>query len=254
MILHIPHSQRHISPAYRNLFVLDDADLHREQRRLVDAYTDELFQFEDAMHITFKHSRLLVDVERFPDDANEPMSSVGMGAIYTQTSNGQALKRTLTETEREGLMSLYENHHKALTAVVDNELQSQGVALIVDCHSFPSEPLPCDMSQKKPRPDFCIGVDELHTPTKLVKELIKQIRSWGYAAAINDPYAGTLVPSDYYQINIKVKSVMIEVNRSLYMNEITGEKLTEFNDIKLRIHKLLSLIQTYSRCKGIMTP
>jgi len=140
-------------------------------------------------------------------------------------------------------MILYENHHKALTEAVKNELATQGCALIVDCHSFPSEPLPCDMSQKKPRPDFCLGTDEFHTPVGLAEILASRIKSWGYSVAIDEPYSGTLVPIDHYNVDQRIKSVMIEVNRALYMNELTGEKLPEFNNIKLRIQKLLTLIQ-----------
>lgn len=38
--------------------------------------------------IKFKYSRMLCDVERYLDDAQEKMSKYGMGALYTKDSNG----------------------------------------------------------------------------------------------------------------------------------------------------------------------
>jgi hypothetical protein len=40
----------------------------------------------------FPVSRLVVDPERFVDDATEPMAACGMGVIYTQTSQRMPLR------------------------------------------------------------------------------------------------------------------------------------------------------------------
>jgi N-formylglutamate deformylase len=54
-------------------------------------------------------------------------------------------------------------HHLALSRAVEDELNAQGLSLIVDCHSFPSTPLPYEMDQDPSRPDICIGVDHFHS-------------------------------------------------------------------------------------------
>jgi N-formylglutamate deformylase len=96
MILHIPHTIRTISPVYRDYFVLDDSALEKELIKMVDSYTNELFSSDPLQSVIFPYSRLLVDVERFADDALEPMSKVGMGMIYTHTADGLQLKRDLS--------------------------------------------------------------------------------------------------------------------------------------------------------------
>ena len=245
MIVHIPHSSHSIPASYQEYFVLSRKDLEHEQLRMVDAYTDELFSLKESESVVFHYSRLLVDVERFAIDECEPMSQVGMGVIYTRTSEGKRLKRDLSSAEKAELIELYDRHHMALTTAVRGELGGAGRAMIVDCHSFPSQPLPCDGCQHTPRPDFCLGSDDFHTPPELVAALKARILDLGYSVAVNEPYAGTLVPSDYFQSDFNVQSVMIEVNRALYMDESTGVKLSGFDDIKVHITELLSIIDNY---------
>jgi N-formylglutamate amidohydrolase len=44
------------------------------------------------------------------------------------------------------------------------------------------------------------------------------------------PFAGALVPAEYYKRDTRVRSIMVEVNRGLYMDEATGEKLPSFDE------------------------
>jgi len=95
MIYHIPHSSCRIPPDLRSAFLLNDQALGDEQRKMTDAYTDDLFGShagtEDTV-ITFPVSRLVVDPERFLDDALETMARYGMGVIYERTSSGDPLR------------------------------------------------------------------------------------------------------------------------------------------------------------------
>jgi N-formylglutamate amidohydrolase len=49
--------------------------------------------------------------------------------------------------------------------------------------------------------------------------------------AFNTPFSGTFVPIKYYQKDERVSSIMIEIKRSLYMNEATSEKIQSFSKI-----------------------
>lgn len=245
MILHIPHSSKLIPRKFRDQFVLSDDDLAAELTLMTDAFTDELFSLKDARTLRFPISRLLVDVERFPDDTEEPMSKVGMGMIYTRTAGGKNLKRALHAQERSLLVSLYETHHQVLQTQVEKELETRGKALIIDCHSFPSHPLPCDRDQSRPRPEFCIGTDPFHTPTALAKASELHLKEMGYSVRLNQPYGGTMVPLRFYQKDRRVASIMIEINRSLYLNEITGEKTGGYDFVKEQMGNLLSKLLSH---------
>lgn len=247
MILHIPHSSKEIPGNLRDQIVLSDDELTAELILMTDAYTDELFTFTKATSVKFPLSRLLVDVERFPDDAEEPMSRVGMGMIYTRTATGKKLKQCLQPDERAHLRSLYKAHHEALLHETECELTSPGTALIIDCHSFPSHPLPCDRDQSVNRPDFCIGTDSFHTPRALAQMIVENLKQIGYTVQMNCPYDGTLVPLKYYKKDPRVTSVMIEVNRRLYMDVTTGLKTSAFDSIRKQIHGFLISILAFEK-------
>jgi len=248
MILHIPHSSIIIPEDLRNQIVLSNNDLSAELNLMTDRFTDELFALPDATMLRFPISRLLVDVERFPDDENEPMSKVGMGMIYTHTASGRNLKRLLKPQERKSLVSLYyEAHRQALFNEVNSELAKYGIALIVDCHSFPSQPLPCDKDQSMPRPDFCIGTHPVHTPEALAQMTAMNLEKMGYNVRMNQPYEGTLIPIEFYEKDRRVVLIMVEVNRRLYMDETTGTKTGAFDFIKNQIQGLLHSIKEFQQ-------
>jgi N-formylglutamate amidohydrolase len=51
----------------------------------------------------------------------------------------------------------------------------------------------------------------------------------------------------FYKKDSRVVSIMIEVNRSLYMDEKTGAKTIGFDSVKERIQTLLSLIREFQQ-------
>jgi N-formylglutamate amidohydrolase len=51
--------------------------------------------------------------------------------------------------------------------------------------------------------------------------LERNFKEIGYSVKINTPFSGSIVPLGFYKKEKKVISVMIEVNRKLYMNEET---------------------------------
>jgi N-formylglutamate amidohydrolase len=179
-----------------------------------------------------------LDIERFKDVNDEPMSSVGMAAKYTKTSDGKIL-RNITESNNKQLDLIYDQYHSALTELVIKAKEKWGKVLIVDCHSFPSAPRIYESDQEINRPDICIGIDDFHTPSELVKVFKEEFEKQGFSVKINSPFSGTIVPMNFYLKDKDVNSIMIEVNRRLYMNEVTFEKSKEFNQISNQISRVV---------------
>ena len=209
IILHIPHASTVLPSEVE--FLLGQEALAYEVDAMTDHHTDRLFDLPGAHRCVFPVSRLVVDPERFIDD---PMESVGMGVVYIRTAEGEAL-RDISDMDRSALIDTYYHpHHKKLTRIVDSCLEQHDQCLIIDCHSFPAQPLPYESDRN--RPDICIGTDTYHTSTELKDYLSAAFKALGYDVAIDSPFSGTIVPLKHYHKDQRVVSVMIEVNRSLY--------------------------------------
>ena len=232
LILHIPHASLRI-PDYGQYLLPRDA-VDTEALHLTDLYTDELFvggHHDTAIQADF--CRVYCDVERFDNDALEPMSKFGMGATYVQCDDGRQL-RSLTPAERDAIMqTCYFPHHKRLTEAVDAAVLQTGEARIVDCHSFPDRPLQCSLYQGDAKFDFNIGTDTFHTPAEWIEASVKFFANHGFRLGIDEPYAGSIVPIKHYQKDKRVKSIMLEVNRNLYMNNnyTRGPRFAEIKDV-----------------------
>jgi N-formylglutamate deformylase len=238
LIVHLPHDSADIPPQFREQFVLGDEELATELLAMTDAHTAAMFRGICAPEneIRAPVSRLLVDVERFADDALEVMASHGMGVIYTHTSQKQSLRRPLSEGERSLLLrEYYHTHHERFTGRVTDVLQKEGRALILDAHSFPEKPQPSSLDQNQDRPEICLGTDTFHTPPHVREAFVSAFAGEGFSVRVDAPYAGAIVPAAYYRQNVSVSSVMIEVNRMLYMNEKDGTRLSGFDSFAERI-------------------
>jgi len=261
LIFHIPHASQDIPNTYMDQFLLRYEELYDEHLRLVDRYADELFDPSGYRSAISPVSRFLCDVERFSNDDEEPMARVGMGAVYLNTTDGKPLRRDLTKKERDHLIEEYHRkNERSVELYLGEAILSNGFALIIDCHTFPSLPLPCDENQAIPRPDICIGTDEDQTSPQVVELVTNYFTELGYSVSMNTPYAGTYIPRGYSlrkkktdiarSSAVKAESIMIEVNRALYMDEQTGEKLSQFNELQNRLRALWPLLEQYLVTRG----
>ena len=245
-IVHIPHSSFLIPQNYAGSFSVSGKVLRREQLRMTDAWTDELFDAPELTdcRIINPVSRLLCDVERFRDDKDEVNSRIGQGLMYTRGVFGRKLRDYDEDLRNRILADFYDPHHEKLTSAVDAALENEGRCTILDGHSFNSV-WPDRLNCLFRRPDFCIGTDSFHTPEGLRDALVKACRDSGYHVRVNTPYCGAITPIKHYGKDRRVISIMVEVNRKLYMNEKTGEKTENFEKIRSMCVHLMHIAAEY---------
>ncbi|MFJ7074219.1 N-formylglutamate amidohydrolase [Streptomyces sp. NPDC098781] len=225
VILHVPHSARRIPPEVRAGILLDDRALERELDHIVDAHTARLAQeAAGAAEVTpwrfvNRLSRLVVDPERFPDEREE-MLAVGMGAVYTRTTHREALRPD--DFDPGPLVQRYfEPYARSMADAVAGRLAATGRAVIIDVHSYPTEPLPYELHGEGPRPPVCLGTDPFHTPPRLLAAAREAFAACG-ETGLDSPFGGTYVPLEFYGKEPRVSALMIEIRRDMYMAEPGG--------------------------------
>tara|TARA_R110002124_G_scaffold272468_1_gene441627 strand:+ start:4495 stop:5298 length:804 start_codon:yes stop_codon:yes gene_type:complete len=245
IITHIPHSSISIPSEDQINFSVSPEKLRIQVDKLNDHFTDKLFDssLTNVTSLIFPVNRFLVDVERFEHDEHEPMSLKGMGATYTHDTDGNRFRSDLSQEFREALLDkYYRPHHSQLNNLSEQAINNFGKALIIDAHSFPDIPLSCDDNQSCPRPDICLGTDPFHTP-EWITELVKNhFKKNGFKVDINTPYSGTMVPLNFYKKDKRLSSIMIEINRRLYLDDKYQLIQPRYKELNKCINKLLSII------------
>ena len=187
--------------------------------KLTDWHTDYLFhgyRKENIRTVRFPYSRFIVDAERLWDD---PLEAEGQGILYKRV---KGYSRMIPPEYEAKLLNLWHSHQARLR---DNLCPD---ALLLDCHSFPSE-----LSDI----DICIGYNEdWSKPNKETIELaVNLFEDNGYKVGINEPYSNSetpVCPFDYH-------SMMLEVNKKVYM-EPGSLRLKESSSFKSSVRTLMA--------------
>ncbi|MEZ6024058.1 MAG: N-formylglutamate amidohydrolase, partial [Hyphomonadaceae bacterium] len=140
-------------------------------RRSEDAYVDELFAgaaAHGASVLSATVARAYIDLNRDPAELDPEMFEgrlppgppgasarvqAGLGAIPRVSGDGQSIYRrklTLCDAERR-IASLYHPYHNQLRALIEETRDAFGCAVLVDCHSMPSN------ARGAHQPDIVLG-------------------------------------------------------------------------------------------------
>ena len=180
---------------------IDERFINDVVLKWTDWHTDYLFHGyhnENVRAVRFPYSRFIVDAERLWDD---PLEQQGQGIVYKQFDN---YTRIVPKENEQQLLDIWRWHQRRLR----NNLCKN--ALLLDCHSFPSE-----MSDV----DICIGYNEdWSKPNKETIELaVSLFEDSGYKVGINKPYSNSETPDCPFTY----QSMMLEVNKKAYMENGT---------------------------------
>ncbi|GAA2650572.1 N-formylglutamate amidohydrolase [Paractinoplanes durhamensis] len=223
VILHVPHAARAMTEEAVDSLLITAGELTEELDNLTDAHTDVIAaQAAQAAPIRpwiFENrwSRLVVDPERFLGETEE-METVGMGAVYTHGFARRRLRDDAFVRAEAALRTHYWPYAHALATLVADRINTTGRAVILDVHSYPTTALPYELHGTDPRPPVCLGTDSFHTPPELIEAATEAFGD----VALNTPFAGCYVPSDRWQTDPRVTSLMIEIRRDGYMTEPGG--------------------------------
>ena len=187
--------------------------------RFTDWFTDELFgqEIDGVTTVKSKMSRLDCDVERLEHEKDR----LWLFEQLDISSYVQEWARENTALKNKCLSNWYQYRADILCASCEE------ATIIVDAHSFP-----CDIA---PDIDICIGFneDESRPDDATIERVADIFKDAGYSIGFNHPFANAIAPMGYYG-----HSIMIEVNKSIYMNEVIIAKKEDFEKLKATIRKV----------------
>jgi len=244
-LIHLPHCGTNIPKEFLDDYLLSKDELTENIYQYCDLYTDELFNrlFYTFDGVKSEYSRLFFDPERFGDDAQESMYiKYKLGWFY---ENAILSKKPLRKIDHKNIVRKYfDNHHKELNQKTEQKLALYDRCTVIDCHSFSNERY-WFHDKNLHLPDICIGFEENHVDKELVNIIKDEFKE--YDIGVNIPYAGSLVPTNYWGKDSRVKSVMIEINKKLYLEKDNVTKNKNFSLIKEKIENILKKLDCQER-------
>lgn len=264
LVVASPHSGREYDPEFLAQTRLDADVLRRSE----DAYVDRLFAgapAEGAPLLAARFPRIYIDANREPFELDPDMFAEplprwvnprsprvrnGLGLIPRLGANGAPVYGgPLSRADaRRRLVSCYLPYHRALKRLLRETRAAFGHAVLLDCHSMPSQAVarPVGWSLGAERGvDFVLGDRHgaaCHPALTAAAETV--LRRLGYSVVRNAPYAGGFTTRRYGRPRRGVQALQIEINRALYLDEARTEPNAGFAPLKAAIDRLIVVLGT----------
>lgn len=210
----------------------------------IDRYVDILYEptLKSAKipFVKTEWHRYAADMNRIPEDID---AATVEGSLILAGKNNRGFHWAITTTEIP-LMSkpmtlkmhqmlvelIYQPFHQEIRNLVSVARQS-GVDNIyhLDLHSMPSLGTPQHRDPGERRADIVVSDSKgLSSDPRFVNLVITEYVRAGFKVGYNWPYFGGRLTEEYGKPSAKHHTVQVELNRSLYMDEVTKKLRPEF--------------------------
>jgi N-formylglutamate deformylase len=262
LILDSPHSGTNYPKDFNH-----QADLMR-LRQAEDTYVDELFDYNNAEQMGIaclraEFPRSYIDANRSEKDFNPEhfeyindaicdipfapgvKSKLGIGLIWLRVPpDGEPMytSKITPEILMNRVNNYHRPYHQALQRIMNHTYERYQRFYHINCHSMQNHASAMSEQPKGTlRPDFVIGDRDGTTAEREFRDIIvNTLTKLGYDVKVNDPYKGVELVAAYSNPAIHKNSIQVEINRKLYMNEVTREKNDSFIKTK---NNLIILVQ-----------
>ena len=176
-------------------------------------------------------------------NSRSPRVAGGLGTIARIVADGAEIYRrklTFAEAQRR-IQDCYAPYHAALRRLVADAKSRRNAAILIDCHSMPSIGGPFDQDSGRTRTDFVLGDRYGEACAPALASLVEQLLSErGYRVLRNTPYAGGYTTTHYGRPRAGVHALQIEINRALYMDEMTMERRGGLAELRRDLSAVIS--------------
>lgn len=252
----MPHSGEKVPDQCTWLQNLDEKILMCDVDRYIDViYEPALHQLNIPFHKTQWH-RYAVDLNRVPEDVDcdsvidSPAKSGthSRGYHWVITTLNQKLMHSPISRELHNVLTdlIYTPFHQGVRNLY-SVYQQQGFAQIfhLDAHSMPSVGTSQHKDPGQFRADVVISDCHGKSCDSRYKDIVTEAyQKAGFSISYNWPYVGGRVTEQYGHPEVGQQALQVELNRHLYMDEVSKQIKPEHVEIQAKILKALKHIKT----------
>ena len=260
LVLDSPHSGAHYSEEFAFCCPLPML------RRAEDAYVDQLYDAAPVYGATLVAAlfpRSYIDANRAADDLDpailtrplppslkpRPVSRVGLVRRHARPG----IPIYDSKLDPEDVLARIERYHQPYHRVLDDSVDRLhnvfGVVWHINCHSMPSYGNR-SLGRCGEHGDFVLGDRDGTTCERDFTDFVARfLRRLGYDVRINEGYKGVEIVRRHGRPAANRHSLQIEVDRSLYMDQKTLEKLPGFDQLRADLAGLIGAVAGYVRSR-----
>lgn len=233
LFISVPHAGEEIPPECKSTLVDHPSAFYKKD---CDLYVDQIWspacQKQKVSFLASSVSRVVVDLNRDRHDLDGhfvkglPLSEKQkyLSLVPFKNTYGEPLlKEPLTASHLEKrLLDYYDPFHEILEKSLIGIKNKKGYVLHVDAHSMPSKGKEGHNDSGTQRTDIvlgdCFGDSCCSEFTNLIQSHFEE---HGFTVSVNEPYSGKggFISRHYGAPQKGIHSILLELNRKLYMNE-----------------------------------
>jgi N-formylglutamate amidohydrolase len=235
-------------------------------RRAEDAYVDELYEAAPDFGATLIGAvfpRSYLDVNRAPNDIDphiltgsipkmfqpNPVTRVGLVRRHAQPGVPIYDRKLSADEVLARIERCHTPYHQELAETCDRLHRKFGAVWHINCHSMPSYGNRRNGVTGE-HGDFVLGDrDGTTCEAEFTDFVARFLRGLGYDVRINEGYKGVEIVRRHGRPTDGRHSLQIEVDRSLYMDQKTLEKLAGFDRLKTDLARLVEAVAGYVRAR-----
>lgn len=261
LVLDSPHSGTQYPADF--LFHCDALAL----RRAEDTHVEKLYDFAPSLGVHWVEAffpRSYLDANRNTTEIDESlldapwpgeietetraMSKIrlGKGLIWRTTDDGLPIyNRQLGVAEVQArIANCWQPYHAVVESAIDEAHAAHGYSIHINCHSMPAvASRNATDFPGEAHADFVVGDRDGTTANPALSKLVCAfLKSLGFSVAYNHPYKGVELVRRYSNPANQRHSIQLEINRKLYMNEVTLDLTAGFATLKAHLQSLVKLL------------
>lgn len=258
-----PHSGRNYPWWFVRNSMLDELSIRSSEDAFMDMLVAAAPRF-GAPLLAAQMPRAYIDLNRSADEldpaviegirpgTHNPRIASGLGVIPRVVSNGRAIysgKLSLSEAHSR-ISGVWRPYHTKLADLMSATKDNFGEAILIDCHSMPHEAVDSVSRAGRSRPEVVLGDRFGASADSAIMERIETIfLDAGLRVSRNAPFAGAYTTQQYGRPSRRYHAIQIEIDRSLYMNELRVRPNGNFDNFKQLMTRVIDEISDIGRKK-----